>query len=178
MTRVKWLTLLINLLGGTAVIGSYVLGLQAHPGAVDVLWSGVPQGIRPIYTADMFVAAAGYFAFTYFILLRLNPKDTRVYNRFGFGAFNTLYAGILVPSALWMPLTFLAVQQASLALVWAVRLVLALVAVASLGLLFALVTVKPAQPMWAQRLAVIGAMGFCLQTVLLDAIVWSGFFRV
>jgi len=173
----KRLLVSINLFGGVAVLGSYVYGFLTHPGAAEILWGGVPQIIRPFYTAGMFLAAAGYFAFTYFILFRLNPRDTRVFGQFGYGAFNDFYAAILIPSALWMPLTFLAVENSSLALLWTVRIVLAVVGLASLGLLLALLTVKPPQPLWAHKLAITGCVFFCIQTVLLDAIVWGSLFR-
>jgi hypothetical protein len=172
----KWLMLTINILGGAAVLGSYVWGFQTYPGAGNVLWGGVPENVRPFYTANMFVAAAGYFAFVYFTLFRLSPTDTRVFGRFGFGIFNLLYAAILAPSALWMPLLLLAVEQASPAFVWLVRFVLAVIGMASLGLFFSLLKVEPARPRWAQRLAVSGSIGFCIQTVLLDAVIWGALF--
>jgi len=174
----KWLMFFINLFGGAAVIGSYIQGILTHSDAANSLWGGVPHTIRPIYTAGMFLATAGYFVFTYFILVRLKPQETRVFHRYGFGIFNALYAAILFPSALWMPLTFLIVEQSSLPLLWAVRIVLAIVGLASLGLLFSLVKVEPRQPLWAHRLSILGSLGFCLQTALLDAIVWVAFFQV
>ena len=174
----KWLMLLINLFGGAAVLGSYAHGLRTHPGAAQVFWGGVPASIRPVYAAGMFVAAAGYFAFTCFLLFRLNPSAARVFGRFGFALFNALYAAVLIPSALWMPLTFRAVQQSSLLLLWTVRIVLVAVACASLGLLLALLNVEPRQPWWAYWAAVVGCAGFCIQTGVLDAIVWGAFFRL
>ena len=36
--------LIINVIGGVAVIGSYVLGLRGQSGGADVLWGGVPTG--------------------------------------------------------------------------------------------------------------------------------------
>jgi hypothetical protein len=174
----KWLMLFINGIGGIAVLGSYVWGFQTYPNAGDVLWGGVPESIRPFYTANMFVAAAGYFAFIYFTLFRLSPANTRVFDRYGFGLFNALYAAILLPSALWMPLSLLAVEQASPALAWLVRLDLAVVGLASLGLIFALLKVEPRQPRWAHVLAVAGSVGFCIQTVLLDAIIWAALFQL
>ncbi len=172
------LLLLINIIGGAAVLGSYVLGILTHPDAGQVLWGQVPESIRPYYTANMFLAAIGYFAFIYFILFRLNPIKTRVAGRFGFGLFAALFAGILIPSAFWMPLTFLAVEQSSLALVWLVRIVLWLVGLASLALFYAILKVEPRQPLWAQRIALVGSIIFCLQTVFLDAIVWIFYFRI
>jgi hypothetical protein len=178
MKAKKWLLLLINLLAGGGVIGSYVWGFLNHPNAGQALWGGVPDSIRPFYTMGMFLAATGYFAFSYFILFRLDPKETRVFKRFGFGLFNVLYAVILILSALWMPLTLFALEGSNLGFLWAVRIVLAVVGLASIGLLFALLNVEPRLPRWAHRLAVAGSVGFCLQTAILDAIVWVAFFKV
>ena len=172
----KKLMLLINILGGTAVLGSYMQGILSHSNASQILWGGVPQSIRPFYTAGMFIAATGYFLFTYFIFFRLNPQETHVTDRLGFELFNTLYAIILFPSALWMPLTFLAVEQSNTVLLWVVRLLLVVVGVASIGLFIALMKVMPRHPLWAHRIALVGVVGFCVQTAILDAIIWGLYF--
>ena len=172
------LLLTINMMGGAAVLGSYACGIRSHANAMDILWGGVPAAIRPFYTAGMFLAVVGYFAFIYFILFRLDPTATRLGDRFGFGTFNALFAAILIPSALWMPLTFSAVEASSIVVLWAVRLVLVVVGLASLTLLVALWTVEPRQPPWAYWLAVTGCAAFCVQTALLDMIVWSAYFTV
>lgn len=174
----KRLLVVINLVGGVAVLGSYILGALTVPDTGQILWGGVPQGILSFITMNMFLAAAGYFAFTYFILFHLDPVRTRVTNQFGFGVFNALYAAILIPSALWLPLTFLAVEQSSPAYEWAARLDLGIVAIASLGLFVALLKVKPSQPLWAHRMALVGCVFFCLQTVIFDALIWGVFFRL
>jgi hypothetical protein len=173
----KRLFVLINIFGGIAVLGSYVLGFLARADAGTILWGGVPQSLRPFYTINMFLAAAGYFAFSIFIL-SLNPEKTKVFRRSGFGMFNTLFAAILISSALWMPLTLLAVEQATPLWSWLVTIDLALVALASLGLLFALLTVQPRQSAWLHRFAVLGSIFFCIQTVILDAIVWVSYFQI
>lgn len=174
----KLLLVGIILVGGFAVLGSYVYGALTIPGAGDILWGGVPAGVRSIYTVNMFLAAAGYFAYTYFILFRLDPDDTRIARRFGYGVFIFLYAAILIPSALWLPLTFQAAAQSSPAFAWAARLDLVVVAVGSLGLLFALLYVQPRQPLWAHRMAIPGSLFFCLQTVILDAMIWGASFQI
>ncbi len=157
------------------MIGSYIWGL-GRPGAVDALWGGVPESIRPYYTAGMFLAAAGYFAFSFFILLRMDPEKVKILGCCGAGIFHYLYLGILVPSALWMPATFWAIENPGMPSVWIVRGVLILVALFSLGLLAALLGTKPREPRWAHALAVTGAACFCIQTVILDAIVWGAAF--
>ncbi len=166
----------LNVLGGTAVLGSYVHGIATNPETSGEVWGGVPEAIRPLYTVCMFLAAAGYFAFTSFIFFRLDPDRTRIGGRFGFGLFNVLYAAILVPSPLWMPLTFAMLEAPSAALWWAVRIDLAVVGLGSLGLVAALLAVQPRSPALAHRLAVIGSLPFFFQTAVLDALVWPAFF--
>jgi len=172
----RWM-MIINVLGGTAVIGSYVLGVISHTDAGSALWGGVPQTLRPLYTAGMLTAALGYFAFTGYLLLAVDAKEARIGGRFDFRVFNGLYIGILVPSALWMPLTFMMVQQPSTWLWLMIRVVLTVVGLSSLGLLAALLFLKPKRRRWAYWLAVAGAVGFSIQTAILDALVWTAYFK-
>lgn len=172
-----WLCVII-LCGGIAVLGSYGLGILLNPQASEMLWSGVPQNIRPYYTVNMFLAASGFFLFTSFILFRLELNETKINQRMGYSWFIILFTGILIPSALWLPLTVLAVEQGSFFLSWGVRLTLAIVGLSSLGLFYTLVNVKTSQQRWSKRLAVIGSLFFCFQTVILDALVWSIYFKV
>lgn len=169
--------MLINIIGGSMVIGSYIWGFRTTPDASQILWGGVPARIRSLYTAGMFLAAAGHFAFLNFILLRLKAETTTVFYRYGYGVFNLIFVGILIPSALWMPLSLAYLNHPAAGLLWTIRMVLWLVALSSLALLAALMTVQPRQPKWAHLLAIIGSAAFCFQTVLLDAIVWVVFFR-
>ncbi len=173
----KVTTVLINLLGGAAVLGSYAWGFSVLPNASTALWGGVPQAIRPLYTLSMLLAAAGYFLFTYFILFHLPAGETRLVGGWGYSLFNLIYAAILIPSALWMPLTISALDAYSgtgSRLVWADLLIVAL---ASIALLTVLLTVEPRTPRRAYELAIIGSAVFCFQTVALDAIVWFALFR-
>lgn len=165
----------INLLGGLAVLGSYAYCLSAYSAQAGDFWGGVPDGLRPLYTVNMGLAAAGYFAFTYFLMYRLKPTSGGS-ERFGLGTFNSLYVMILLPSALWMPLTFAMLESPSEGLWWTIRLTLAAVVIGSLGLLAGLVAVRPRSPSLAHKLAIAGSLAFCLQTAILDALVWPAYF--
>jgi hypothetical protein len=165
----------LNVLGGAAVLGSYAWGLAGHPESRGALWGGVPESLRSLYTASMLLAAAGYFAFGFFVLFRLDPDRVSV-GRFGFGLFHALYALILIPSALWLPLTFEMLAAPSAALWLAIRAVLALVALGSLGLVAALAFAAPAESPLARGVALAGALAFSFQTALLDALVWPAYF--
>jgi hypothetical protein len=170
----------INVVGGIAVLGSYAYGIWANPAHRGDLWGGVPEGLKPLYVVSMLLAALGYFAVTYYILFRLEPDQVRIADRFGFVVFPILYAIILAFSALWLPLTFAMLGQPSTGLWVAIRLTLAAVGLASLALLVALLALnrgvlEPEGPYY--WLAVAGSAAFCLQTSVLDMLVWPAYFR-
>ncbi len=166
----------INVIGGIAVLGSYAQGILSHPSTSGNLWGDVPEGLRPVYGLWMFVAAAGYLTFTHLLFFRTDAQKVRVAGRFGFGLFNALYVAILLPSALWMPLTFQMLARPSDGLWVAIRLVLWTVGLASVALVLALSRLQPRQSVRGHRLAVAGSVGFAVQTALLDAIVWTTYF--
>jgi len=175
MDRTKVIMLAINVVGGLAVLGSYAHGLTTHPNTAGQVWGGVPEWMKPYYTVSMLTAAAGYFLFSYFVFFRLDER-TRIAGRFGYGAFNLLYLLILLPSALWMPLTFAMLESPGAGLWVAIRIVLAIVGVGSLGLIGALLSLDSGRGGAAYGLAIVGSVAFAVQTALLDAIVWPAFF--
>jgi len=166
----------IVLLGGVAVLVSYAYILSFDSSRQTALWGGVPARLLPVYVPSMALAMAGSFAFTYFLLFAVDAGRVRIAGRFGYGLFHGLYLMILIPSALWLPLTSAIVQQPSGPLWLLIRLVLALVGLASVGLLLALVALRPRQPTRAYWLAVGGSVAFCFQTAVLDLFVWTSLF--
>ena len=166
----------LNVVGGSAVLGSYAHGFASNPLTRSELWGGVPMALQPLYTASMLLAALGYFAFSAFVFLRLDPERARIGGRFGFGAFHVLYALILLPSALWLPLTFEMLESPGRALWVVIRVTLGLVGLGSLGLVAAIARVSPHSAPGSRRLALAGALAFSFQTALLDALVWPAYF--
>lgn len=165
----------VTVLGGVAVLGSYVHGFVSYPEAVSAMWGGVPEALRPLYTAWMFVAAAGFFAYASYLFLAVDPDTARVGGR-GFEVFTALYVVILVCSALWMPLTRIMVESPGPGIWWTIVVDLALVGLASLGLIAALLALRPRfAPRW-HALAVAGACAFAFQTAVLDAVIWPLYF--
>jgi hypothetical protein len=165
----------MGLAGGTLVIASYLLGLARHPTTRDQAWGNVPKWLKPYYYTSMLLAAAGFFAFSYFVLFSLERETVRI-GRFDFSLFIALYALILFPSALWMPLTFAQLERPRKSLWWAIRVTLAVVGLASLGLLAAVAAVNTKEPAYVYGLAVAGGVFFSIQTALLDALVWPVYF--
>ena len=168
-----WLA--INLVGGLAVLGSYVHGLATHPETRNGLWGSIPPELQAVYNVTMWLAAGGYFFFSYYFLVRTDADEVR-FGRFGFGLINGLYALVMVTSALWMPLTFAYFDNPTPGIWLAVRLDLLGVAVGSIGLMIALFTMRPRAEGLAGVLALLGLLLFALQTAFLDPLVWPQFF--
>jgi hypothetical protein len=168
-----WLA--INAVGGAAVLGSYVHGLLTHPETRNELWGSIPPELQAVYGVTMWLAAGGYFFFSYYFLLRTGADEVR-FGRFGFGLINALYALIMIASAAWMPLTFAYLDEPSSALWLAVRVDLLGVGFGSIGLIVALFTMKPRAEGLAAVLALLGLLLFAVQTAFLDPLVWPQFF--
>ena len=170
--------LVINVVGGAAVIGSYALGLVANPGSGGALWGETSESIRLVYSISMIPAALGYFAFIYYILFRLSPLEVTIANSLGYSTFYWIFIGILVPSALWMPLTFAMIANPSAGMWFGVRSVLVLVGLSSFALLWALLSLNVKEPEIPYWLAVAGSSYFAFHTGILDMLLWPVLFRM
>jgi hypothetical protein len=169
--------LIINIVGGAAVIGSYIIGLGAQTGGANVLWGGVPENIRPLYGVSMILSALGYFAFLYFVLFRLTPDEVSIAGVFGFSLFYAIFVLMLLPSAFWMPLTNAYVANPTTGMWVGIRTVLAIVGLASIALVWALLSLQIKVPGIAYWLAVAGSGYFAFHTAILDAIVWAALYK-
>jgi hypothetical protein len=167
----------LNAVGGTGVLVSYAWSLLAYSGSAGDFWGGVPAALQSVYTFTMLLAVVGYFAFTRFVF-RLRPARVRIADRFDYRIFQWIYALILFPSALWMPLTFAMIQDPGAGLWFAIRATLFLVGLGSLLLVSALLRLEPRTPRVAYRLALAGSVAFAFQTAFLDALVWPAYFPV
>lgn len=167
MSTEKLAFVLINVLGGIAVLGSYVLWLSNPQHDSGVLWGSIGGAARLGYIVSMLAAAAGYFAFAPW-LLRLDPMQA------GFAAINLCFTLILFPSAMWMPLTFEYLDVPDAWRWWAMRGVLMVVGLASLALIALIARVTPAPT--GKGAALVGAVLFTVQTLVLDALIWPRYF--
>jgi len=163
--------LALQLALGPGVLASYALCFALWPETVAVMWGGVPPAVRSVYTAWMFVAASGYCVFTPALFLHAEPDRARLAFGLGYGALHAMYAALLVGSMLWMPLTKWH-MDGGLPFAFVV-LDLWIVAAASLALLATTARLTPPLPGAWGVAAPLGAGAFCVQTVLLDALVWT-----
>ncbi|HAS04689.1 MAG TPA: hypothetical protein DCR71_02860 [Dehalococcoidia bacterium] len=61
--------------------------MNAQSAGAAVLWGGVPANIQPIYTVSMILSAIGYFAFIYYILIRLNQAEAVISGKFNYSLY-------------------------------------------------------------------------------------------
>ena len=94
-----------------------------------------------------------------------------------YGALLVPFLLILVPSALWMPMTFQFVATGGEGLWLAIRIVLALVGLGSLALLVMVAGIQPRVHPLHWGLSVAGAIAMLFQTGVLDALLWTARFR-
>jgi hypothetical protein len=125
----------------------------------------------------MILSALGYFAFLYYIFFRLNPAQISIAGVSGFTMFYVIFLGILIASAFWMPLTNMYVSNPGTGIWIGIRVVLAVVGLASIALFVALLTLQGKVPGTAYWLAVTGSGYFAFHTAILDAIVWAALFK-
>jgi hypothetical protein len=169
--------LIINIIGGAAVLGSYILSLKAHTGGADVLWGGVPLRLRPAYGVSMILSAIGYFAFIYFIVFKLDPANTLIAGKLGYAFLTVLFVLILGASALWMPLTYVYVGHSTISIWIGIRIVLLIVGLSSCTLVWALLNLNNGAGGLAYWLAIAGSAYFAFHTTILDALTWPVLFR-
>jgi hypothetical protein len=167
----------VQLLGGTAVLGSYADGLIRHPNPA-VLWGTIPAEAIGPYTACMPLAALGYLTACWFLLRGIHPSRVML-GGLGYGAFVGAFAVLTLASALWMPLSLAAVDaQAGWLWTW-IQVDLAATALSSLFILAGLWSVRTASGgSWSWRCAMVGWLFLCWQTVVLDCLVWPRFFQL
>ena len=161
-------------IGGSAVLASYLLAFE--PSIGGSLWGGIPEGwLRRLYTVNMLLAAAGFFPATWWLVLATPASRLRERTGIGFEAMFVAYAGILMASALWLPLTALHLAHPSLLLWLAIRVVLLVVGAGATLLAVLLVRLARRGPASAW-LAVAAFFFFWLQTMVLDALVWPYYY--
>ena len=172
----QYILLGIMVIGGAAVIGSYIQGFAAHPGSAEALWGGVTGGLRTVNFVTMILAVFGFFAFSFWLFFRAEPEEVRIAGRLGYWLFFVIFVVILITSALWLPLTNAYVANPTTGLWVSIRVVLALVGIASLALLWAIIAASPRGPDVAWWIAVVGAALFSVQTAVQDMFIWPALF--
>ena len=174
--RQQFELLFLVLLMGPMVLTSYWLGINGYPDIVQGLWGDIPESVRGPYTANMFVAATGFFLFLHH-LLRHGPHQRPRVEPLRLPLLHGLHGahfGLLHDR---MPLSLHALDHGRRDLLLPIEVVLWLVAIGSLGIAIGVAKLERS-PTWSWRLALLGSLMFCSQTVVLDGLIWPRFFHI
>lgn len=169
--------LVINIIGGAAVIGSYVLGVRGKSGSADRLWGGMPKSARPVYYASMSLSAIGYLIFLYFLLFEVIPDSVLIADSLGYWFFYIVFIGLLGFSALWMPLTNKMANEPKSSTWFWIRTVLVMVGLFSCALYWAILSIQEGNQGTMFCLAAIGSGYFAFHTAVLDMLIWPMLWR-
>lgn len=168
--------IIINIIFGSLVLLSYYNGVTKNPELSIKLWGGVPKTLHTFIVSFMFVGALGYFLFTAHLLINVEASHM-FFNRFSYWYLHFIYLMILIPSALWIDLTFL-YMHSSTAINWIyVISCLYCVALFSIFLFLFIVETNVENHHWLYFPAVLGSLAFAFHTVFLDGILWTFFFN-
>ena len=167
---------LINLFFGSLVLLSYYNGVTKQPELSAKLWGGVPSIIQPIIVGSMFISALGFFFFTYNFLVHAGPK-TLLLGRFNYWTLHLIYLLVLIPSMLWINLTFKYMLSGTSFDWFAVVLALFCVAIASVFLFLFTIDMKSDGNTFIYLASVVGVSFFTFHTLFLDFLVWTVFYH-
>ena len=166
---------IVNVIGGTSVLGSYWLGIYYYIDQPESLWGGVSGSLRTFFTISMLPAALGYIAFFYFMVFRSGIASFSNSSILGLQtqhAPSIMCALFLIASTIWMPATISYINSQQWG--WWITAVLSLwttgFALVGISNLFYVNTAE--NIIWTRNLAFVGLMYITFHCVVLDAIIW------
>ena len=166
--------LVVNLLGGFAVLGGYIAFLSSYPQHGEALWGGIHGDLRKVFIGSMFLAAAGYLVFCFYVV-RLHglSGDQGMSLHLWVTMMSTIF---LVSAALWMPATISFIHQGH-TIFWVVAITSLWITAGSLLALTAILVLNSDLPATMGRyLAILGIAYISFHCLVLDALIWVRLF--
>ena len=170
--------LIVNVIGGVAVLGGYAGFLSVFPEQRDSLWGGIEGGWQSVFVISMFGAAAGYLIFTCCVLFRSAPTGFSSRLMKSKQSVSTLSAVFLGAAAVWMPATITYLDTGSLAW-WIIAVASLWITALALVAMTAIVVLSPSAipSPFARIMAIVGISYITFHCLVFDAIVWVSLFN-
>lgn len=166
--------LIVNIVGGILVLGSYLVYISQFPQESSQLWGGVSKKIQRLIVPFMFLAAGGYLLTGWWFWQTIDPEFLGFAGNLGYTGIITLFGIFLGFSTAWIPTAIKAIQTRSTR--WKITTygVLIVVSISCLIILFLIctATVETSKSPIGKNLAIIGWCFLCFQTVILDGLFW------
>lgn len=172
------LFLSVNVLGGLAVISSYLIGLWYFPEHRNELWGGIQDNWKNVLVLSMLLAAAGYMTFCYFAVFREGANILGKFMFLGPHTISWLTALFLVSAAVWMPASIFYLHTGN-GLWWVATVAVLWITALTLITLTVVVAFSDNQatPMLDRISCTIGLSLITTHCLFVDAIIWVVFFH-
>ena len=166
--------LVVNIIGGILVLGSYLICFIQFPEERTKLWGEVPKKTQQRIVPFMLLAAAGYLITSWWFWQVIEPNSLNLPGGFTYVGIIAFFALLLALSTAWMPVSVLAIKKRSNLWKNITICILLGVSIASCFILFLVctATVEKNDISLGQVLAIIGWSFLCIQTVFWDGILW------
>ena len=167
---------------GPIVPLSYYLSYRYFKKDVPIkyLWGNIDKGLQKFYTFSMIMTTVSFLAIIVFIQNVLND-DTEIFGKkFKNGGFDYYFqplALIILPSIIWMPITYLYLKKPNILWRYAIVAILATVALGGCLLMYALQNTNYKtlinNNLHSYNAALIGSKYLAFHLTVLDAIYWT-----
>ncbi|MBN2652623.1 MAG: hypothetical protein JXR63_09580 [Spirochaetales bacterium] len=176
MKKDNLILLIINLVGGAFVLGSYVVSILLHEGSGMDFWGQTSESLIPIYTVFMFLAMISYLVFSPYLIFMVDSSNSRMWSRLSYRAFYLPFLIILIFSVFWMPLTLAYMRSPSSWLWVLIQMDLLFVGLGTLMLFLFFLGLKPRKAAIWYWACIPFFLLFIFQTVILDPFLWTAGF--
>jgi|TARA_B100001142_G_scaffold219604_1_gene217798 hypothetical protein len=170
--RVQTQFLLINIFGGIAVLGGYVIALINNPETRNELWGGVPENLRLWITAFMFISAFGYCFAMYYLIFDEGLSLDFFWGKFDYKLIRILLIIFLLTAALWIHTTFLYIESGSKFHWGLVQFELWLTGVSVFLIMLGIASATKVENSNLHFYSIIGLSTISFHCLILDAFLW------
>ena len=147
---------------------------------INKLWGNIDKGLRTIYKYSMILTTLSFLAILFFIHFSVD-SNTRVFgSKFNEGGFDYYFqpiALIILPSIIWMPITYLYLIEKNFLWRYAIVATLMTVALGGCLLMYAVENTKPKElinhHLRNRNIALVASKYLAFHLTVLDAIYWS-----
>ena len=170
--RIQTQFLWINLIGGIAVLGGYIIALIYHPETRTDLWGGVPINWRPWIVISMFFAGFGYCYSIYYMVYNDGLSLQFFWGRVDAAKMIILLILFLLSASLWIHTTFAYIDSPTY-LKWAfVQAELWITALSILLMTIGLATARGVEQTLKHNISILGLSLISFHCLVLDAMLW------
>ena len=176
--RVQTQFLIINVIGGIAVLGGYVIALINHPKTRGELWRGVPENLRFWITLFMFISAFGYCFAMYYLIFQDGLDLDFFGGKLNINFMKGLLIIFLITAACWIHTTFAYLEHGNQILWTFVQLELWLTGITVFLMMIGVATANGVNNSFLHNTSVIGLGIISFHCLVLDAMLWISRFPI